>query len=405
MSEFLTVRLSRNLNSPIAWLVWSASQNEIIASGEIGSREQLEELSPYAQQRTVIALLDTSDVLLTEVEIPAGAARQFETMLPYLLEEDIAQDVDDMHFSVLKKSGGIAHVAAVERHYLTVLLDDFSKAGIELKRVLPDVFAFPEREEGISALQMGTQWLFRKSAFVGMVVDQAWLNLFMDSAWCRTDETPDTIFSYTPLPELDEEHRTRWMHLEPELVMELLARGAIASPVNLLTGSFKPQSSMLKHLQVWKKVAGAAALFLIVLMAQKMIQVNQFEDQASAYRAESERIFRAVFPDKRKIPTVSYLKRQMKDEEQRLSGGTSEESALSWLLQLSSSMQRGLGIELNSLKFDAKRGEIRIEATMKDFQAFEVVRTRLAEKFTVSQGPLDREGSKVKGSYTLRSKP
>ena len=405
MSEFLTVRLSRHLDSPIAWLVWSASQNEIIASGELGNREQLEELAPYAQQRTVVAVLDTSDVLLTEVEIPAGASRQFENMLPYMLEEDIAQDVDDLHFSVLKKTGNVAQVAAVEKHYLAVLLDDFAQAGIELKRVLPDVFALPLQEEGITALQVGTQWLFRKSAFSAMVIEQDWLSLFMDSDWCRKEEATETIYSYTPVPDLNEEHRSRWQHLEPELVMELLAKGAIASSVNLLTGSFKPQSSMLKHVKVWRKVAVAAALFLVVLMAQKMIQINQFEAQANAYRAESERIFRTIFPGKRKIPTVSYLKRQMTSEEKRLSNGTSEESALTWLSLLPASMDKGLNIELKSLKFDAKRGEIRIEATMKDFQAFEVVRTKLAEQFTVSQGPLDRDGNKVKGSYTLRRKP
>ncbi|QSA19709.1 hypothetical protein JV197_00265, partial [Vibrio furnissii] len=29
-------------------------------------------------------------------------------MLPYLVEDEIAQDVDELHFSVLNKSGGVA---------------------------------------------------------------------------------------------------------------------------------------------------------------------------------------------------------------------------------------------------------------------------------------------------------
>lgn len=103
MSEFLTVRLSRDKQAPIRWLVWSTSQNEIIASGELSSKEQLGELSTYADQRTTLLLLDSRDILLMEAEIPAGAARQVDTMLPYLLEDDIAQDVDELHFTILKK--------------------------------------------------------------------------------------------------------------------------------------------------------------------------------------------------------------------------------------------------------------------------------------------------------------
>ncbi|QSA19710.1 type II secretion system protein GspL, partial [Vibrio furnissii] len=52
------------------------------------------------------------------------------------------------------------------------------------------------------------------------------------------------------------------------------------------------------------------------------------------YRAESERIFRTIFPDKQRIPTVSYLKRQMSDELAALSGGSSGEHVLGWLSKL-----------------------------------------------------------------------
>ncbi|PWI32968.1 type II secretion system protein GspL [Vibrio albus] len=405
MSEFLTVRLSRKADSQVQWLVWSASQQEIIASGELASRKLLQELTPYANQRSVVVLLDSCDVLLTEASIPAGASRQLDTMLPYLLEEDIAQDVDDLHFSVLKKSGGVAQVAAVEKRYLEQLLDDFAQAGMEVKRVMPDVYALPLQEAGITALQIGSQWLMRKSAFAGIVVEQEWLSLLLDSDWCRQEDSPAMVYSYTPVPDLDEPYLGRWQALEPEVVMVLLAKGAMASPVNLLTGGFKPQSSLLKHIRVWRKAALAACLFFIILLAQQMIEVHQAESLSNAYREESERIFRTVFPDRRKIPTVSYLKRQMNSEATRLGGGASQDSALSWLSELAASLANTKDVQFSTLRYDAQRGEIRVDVNMKDFQSFEVLRSQLAERFSVSQGPLDRDGDRVTGSYTLRSKP
>ncbi|NMU82763.1 type II secretion system protein GspL, partial [Vibrio parahaemolyticus] len=80
--------------------------------------QQLEELKPFAEQRSVVVLLASSDLVLTDVEIPAGASRQLDNMLPYLLEDEIAQDVDDLHFSILAKEGRFAHVCAVERDWL-----------------------------------------------------------------------------------------------------------------------------------------------------------------------------------------------------------------------------------------------------------------------------------------------
>jgi general secretion pathway protein L len=405
VSEFLTVRLSKATDSPAQWLVWSASQQETIASGELASRKQLQELTVYAEQRTVILLLDSCDVLLTEAEIPAGASRQLDTMLPYLLEDDIAQDVDELHFSLVKKTGNRAQVAAVEKRYLQQLLDDFAQAGMEVKRVLPDVYALPLQENGITALQIGAQWLLRKSAFAAMVAEQEWLPLLLDSDWCREDGNPLTFYSYTPLPELAEPYRERWQASAPEVVMVLLARGVQTSAVNLLTGAFKPQSSLLKHIRVWRKTALAASLFLVVLLAQKALQVHQAEARAETYRAESERIVRTVLPGRRKIPTVSYLKRLMNSEEARLGGSAEQDSALSWLSALAASLGKSQDVVFSSLRYDARRGEIRVDVSMADFQSFEVLRSQLAERFTVSQGPLDRDGDRVSGSYTLRSKP
>jgi len=404
VSEFLTVRLSRQTDAPIPWLVWSVSQNEVIASGELSHRNELDQLIPYAKQRTTIALLDSRDVLLSECEIPAGASRQLDSMIPYLLEEEIAQDVEELHYTILNRGAGRASVAAVDEKYLAGWLKRFRDAGIELKRVLPDVLAMPLIEQQISALQIGKSWLFRKGLYQGMAADTQWLNTLFESDWCKQEESKLPITGYTPAPDYPFDSEQQWNAAEPELVMALLTKGAIASPVNLLTGEFKPQSSMLKHIRIWRKVAIAACLFVAVLSVQQLLKVNQLEAEAKAYRAESERIFRSVFPDKRKIPTVSYLKRQMNDEASRLSGNSGGETVLDWLADLPQVLANQPAVEIQTIRFDANRGEVRIEMLMADFQTFEVIRSRLEQQYVVTQGPLNKKESKVSGSYVLRRK-
>ncbi|MBD1558640.1 type II secretion system protein GspL [Vibrio sp. S9_S30] len=419
MSEFLTVRVSSQVDAPIQWLVWSPSQQEVIASGELSHRDQLGDIATYAEQRPTIVLLSSSDVLLKEVDVPAGGTRQLNTMLPFLVEDDVAQDVDELHFSVLAKRGAKADVAAVDHQFVDNLLTDLREQHINVRQIIPDCLALPWQDGTVSALQIDHQWLFRTGAHSGFTLQSEWLSLLPlepfhlvsnqdDDSESSSDEESlqeKVVSSYSPLPEGHEQLPGRWKPANAELVMLLLTQGALASKVNLLTGSFKPSSSLTKHWKVWRKAAIAAVLLLGVLTTKNVLQVNAFEAQAAEYRAESERIFRHIFPNKQKIPTVSYLKRQMSDEESRLSGGGGDESMLVWLSQLPQALKKNGAIEILSVKYDGARNEIRIQAKSKDFQTFETARADLAQQFEVEQGQLNRSGSEVFGSYVIRRKP
>ncbi|KDN28572.1 general secretion pathway protein GspL [Vibrio fortis] len=405
MSEFLTVRLSSEPQSPVQWLVWSTSQQEVIASGELASWQQLDELTPYAEKRTCIALLSGNDCLLKRVEIPKGAARQFESMLPFLLEDEVAQDIEELHFTILDKGAESAVVCGVEQQWLTQVMSAFSEVGITIRKVLPDTLALPVDAEGVTALQIDDQWLLRQSTFKAVSIRQAWLPMFLSSDWLVTeDDAKPTIFSYTMLPdeEAQQQSRVEWQAKPAELVMSVLSQQAIISGVNLLTGRFKTKSSFTKYWKIWQKVAIAACLLIAVIATQQTLKVQRYEAEAQAYRAESERIFRQVLPGKRKIPSVSYLKRTMNEEASRYGGSSDGATLLGWLTQLPSTLGQVTSIEVESIRYDGNRSEVRLQAKSSDFQHFETARTKLAEKFSVEQGPLNRNGDAVYGSFTLK---
>ncbi len=403
MSEFLTVRLSSQKEAIIPWLVWSSVQQEVIASGEVQGWDQLEQLSSYAEQRATLLLISASDVVLNQVEIPAGANRQFESMLPYLTEDDVAQDVDDMHFSVLRKSGNVVDVAGIDSDFLQSCLTKLVGVGMDVKRVVPDVLAVPF-ENGLGALQIGSDWLIRKDEFQGICVEDSWLELFSRSDWVKEGENYLPLTAYTPLPPLSLEENQQWEFTPSDLVMKLLTQQVLQSKINLLTGRFRASSSLIKYWRVWKKTAIAAVFLLAVLVSYNLLETHRFEQQAQAYRAESERVVRSIFPDRQKIPTVSYLKRLMNDELNALQGGSAQGSVLEWLTQLPSTLGNISSMQLQSIKFDSNRGEVRIEAVSKDFQSFEQARAQLEKTFVVQQGQVNKNGAAVSGSFTLKRK-
>ncbi|WP_086981707.1 type II secretion system protein GspL [Vibrio aphrogenes] len=475
MNEFLTIKLSSNPTDPIPWLVWSNSLNDIIASGELADRDQLSELVDYSVQRQVIALLPSSDVLITPIKIPAGAGRQLSAMLPFLMEDELTQDIEKMHFSVIQRQGDQAIVATVLHQYLADWLSLFKSHGITLKKVLPDCLALPLKDNHISAMQIDQQWLLRKSDVKGAAVDEDWLDTFLASGWLAPDGdalhfddllqdhrqagepaqdheglNPDseaidaarlstqslnsqalnnqawdnqdlttqatdnddaplldgsTIYCYSDLPEHHQHLPGKWIAAPQEMMMKVLSQGAIAAQTNLLTGVFKAQSSWWKHWRTWRKVAVAASVFLVLLFIEQTLQVQKMEAQTQAYRMESERVFRSVFPDRQRIPTVSYLKRIMQDEEQALAGGGDQQtSVLGWVAQLPAALESTKTVSIQSIQFDGNRQEIRLNAQSRDFQSFETFRTELAKSFDVSQGQLNKHGDVVQGNYVIKAK-
>ncbi|GAB7218981.1 type II secretion system protein GspL [Vibrio comitans] len=414
MSEILTVRLSRQNLKTIPWLVWSSTENEIIASGELGGLEELEELTSYAAERSVALLLDGQDVALREVGVPAGASRQFSTMLPFLLEEELAQDIDELHFSILKQMGDKAWVAAVDKDYLQQCIERFSEVGIELHRVLPDVLSMPLDGSNITMLPWQGYCLIRQDVYQGIVLPEALVSYALarppftierDEKEESVPEEPAHIQCFGSIPEiLSSIENPKIEALPAELPMALLAKNAQLSTINLLSGEFKRQSSWLKNIKLWQAPAIAALVLLVIFGINTYTQVSQIETQATAYRTESERIFREVFPDKRRIPTVSYLKRQMSDEKTRLSGGTVDAPLISWLIEVQAALKDSNKVKIQSIKFDGDREELRIQAQASDFQTFEQLRVAFAEKFVVDQGQINRNGDLVSSSYVLKVK-
>lgn len=418
MSEHLIIRLNSQPSDPIQWIVWSPENKEVIASGELSSAEELSSLSQYSDQRSVSVLLPGSDVLLREVTIPEGAARQFPSMLPFIVEDDLAQDVDDLHIVILKKTNKTAQVAIVEHQKMVNWVEQLSEAGIQTKRFLPDVLALPFHQDGTTMVELNQQWLLRFSEYQGAIAESEWLPMLLEGlvtnsakSLSDTEEAENVdvegsksyvLHSYSPC----EINVANTKHIEeaPELVMQLLAEGALSSKVNLLSGKYRPQSSWRKHWRIWQKVILAFGLVMVAFVAQHITEVQKLEQHSIALRTESERIFRDVFPGKRKIPTVSYLKSQMKNEEVRLQGGSGGDDLLAWMAELAPYLAKVPQVKLQSLKFDGKRDELRLQGSASDFPYFEKLTSELSAKFEVEQGQLNKNQNQVFGAIVIRRK-
>lgn len=400
--EFLAVRLSSDKDAQIEWGIWSSHNHQVTNTGTIDGWNELSDLIEQFSQFPIWLILASEELILTQVDIPDGVARKLDGTLPYLLEDDLAQDVDDLHIALLETVDKVAYVCGVERSFLSEALATFKELGSEVRKVVPDVLTLP-LDAPLTALKVRDQWLIRKGERTGVSLNEQWFEFMLTSDWAKEEGKTLDCLSYSELPPSIEANHPDWEVKKNKEPMALMTQGAHDSKFNLLTGDFQVRASWFRYIRVWKQGVITAVALTLIVMINTIVQTHNENAEAKAYRAESERIFRLMMPGKTKIPTVNYLKKQFNEEIKSLSGGSSSGSLLVMLETVGNSLKNN-GLALESLSFDRPRDELKVQATAADFSNFEKNRIVLSEKLKVDQGQLTKADGKVSGTFVITLK-
>jgi len=396
--EQLLVRLGANHTDPISWLVYSRTEDEIIASGELPNAEALSSLTERAGQRSVIALAPSSEILLKWVELPPKAGRKIISAIPFMLEDELATDISQQFFAIGPKRGDEQAVAVVSHEKIELWQSWLSEARLFCDTIIPDVLAVPVTENGWSVLTLGEQLLVRQDTFKGVQGEATWL-LPTLVHFTAQQESPITITNYaaidlSTLPNIEEAQAPL------ELPMQVLAKEAMQSSFNLCQGDYKVKRKRSGVLNQWRVAAVLAVLALCTSLIDKGISLYQLKAQNQALSSEISTAVEAGFPN---IGTYRNVRLKLQSELAKLEQGGGSASMLIMLDQLAPAFS-ATDVKPQTLRFDATRTEIRIQAQGKNFEALEQFK-RTAENagFVVEQGAINNRDNGVVGTVSVRS--
>lgn len=396
--EQLLVRLGANHTDPISWLVYSRTEDEIIASGELPNAEALSSLTERAGQRSVIALAPSSEILLKWVELPPKAGRKIISAIPFMLEDELATDISQQFFAIGPKRGDEQAVAVVSHEKMELWQSWLSEAGLFCDTIIPDVLAVPVTENGWSVLTLGEQLLVRQDTFKGVQGEATWL-LPTLVHFTAQQESPITITNYagidlSTLPNIEEAQAPL------ELPMQVLAKEAIQSSFNLCQGDYKVKRKRSGVLNQWRVAAVLAVLALCTSLIDKGFSLYQLKAQNQALSSEINTAVKAGFPN---IGTYRNVRLKLQSELAKLEQGGGSASMLIMLDQLAPAFS-ATDVKPQTLRFDATRTEIRIQAQGKNFEALEQFkRTAESAGFVVEQGAINNRDNGVVGTVSVRS--
>ncbi len=314
MADWLLIRLAREPGATASWLVADSAGRIVTAQRE----GPLSEAAALAGSRRVCVLAPAVDVVIAEADVPAKSGARVQQIVPFALEEQLAEDVENLHFAVGKRSPDAVRtpVAVVSRALIEQWLADLRSAGIEPNAIFAESELVPSNPGQAVGVLDGDCAIVRPAGRLPVTMPinalAEALSLLQpqgDEMIAPAERTGHGLVLYTGAAEWHQHSneveaiRDRFdgikVQLLPDGPLTLLAQrlpAALAGAINLLQGPYAPATSLANGWKVWR----AAAVLLGALVA--LHAIGSAVELAALGRAERrvsvaiERTFRAAMP-------------------------------------------------------------------------------------------------------------
>ncbi len=357
--------------------LWSVLSESAGIEPETGSLADLKQwLGDESCQ--LVFLAPAADILVREIGFSERERKHVLKTVPYLLEESVIGDVDELHIITDKPASNTVQVAAVEQDKMAEWLNLFEQAGLGLSQCLPEQLVLTPSQSW-SLFYYDHQYLFRDAEGKLHAIDESTIDLAMHIATEQFAALPTSI-SVLAINQLDADRALAELpdplkHLVALSVkpFSMLAFEGLsgASVWNLLQGRFAHTAKWSAIWRQWQAVVIVLGIALVVHVGVSVSQYQTLDGLNLSLRQDIETVHRSIFPKGQIVDP----RRQMENELKRLQGGGGGEGFVYQLVKVGGVMAGAEGLELNSITYDEKNGDIRVDLLVQSFQEVEKIRT------------------------------
>jgi general secretion pathway protein L len=341
MADWLLLRLPRTPQEQASWLV-------VDARGAAAGPPQSGPLSlaaPRAAGRHVFVLVPGADVLSVQPELPqAKAGAKLQQLVPYALEEQLAEDIEDLHFAVGRRQGDSPRVpvAVVARKLMDEWTTLLKSSGLEPEALYADSELLPQNPGQAVALLEEDAVVVRPPSGTVVTLPADALGEALEIA--LTGIEPGSpggrgLILYTGPAEWHrhastvEAARERFEGIQ----IQLLTGGPLAlfaqqlpsnAATNLLQGPYTPATPHAVGWSAWRMAAILLAGLIGLHIAGKAAELTVLKHADRRLDGSMEQVFHTAMPGQ---PETYEARRQM---EQRLAAARASQASGGFLLAL-----------------------------------------------------------------------
>lgn len=412
MAEFLVIRLDADTEAAATWIAVDSNGTRIGAPGA----GRLEEAQRHTAGRDVIVLVPANCVLTTTVDIPVKRGSRLLATLPFALEEQLADDVENLHFAAgARRDNGRIPVAVVAREHMQSWLARLEQADIEPLRIVAENQGLARIPGTLSLLVAEDQVFFNDGADTEFVLQNVKPSDALAVAGALTDDGDEEASGHLLVfcePEAEKRFEHDWIALRHELAsvdLNLLPDGVLprlavtvasGRGINLLQGRYGIRAEMGTMFKPWRFAAILLLAFGVVAVAGKGVDYYRLAQEEAALKAQFTEIYRSIRPqDNREIldpiATVSSLRRGF-------GGPAAAQVFLPSLQQLSLAMRQNSSATVEAISYRA--GVIDVRLTAPDVATLNSIQEIVSGsgRFTASIQSTDNVGDRVSSRIQIR---
>ena len=275
----------------------------------------LNDSAAKAAGRRVVALVPATEVLRTTVDIPLRSGSKLAQALPFAMEEQLADDIESLHFAAGRAAADAPLPVGVVRHdQMADWLATLHGAGLEPVAVYSEADGMDELPgTGVLFIEPGRAVL-RRSDGAAIIAETDNLHAAV-SLWLAAageEATGANLLAYVDAscgPEIDAQldavradvHTLEIKRLEGGLLPRLAALIAARPGVNLMQGAFARRSNLGRYLPKWRLAAALLVGLAVLATGAKVAETWRLGREAEHTRAAVEQAFRYTFPDVRQV--------------------------------------------------------------------------------------------------------
>jgi len=302
MADTLVIRLPAQPDTPAGWMVVDAdgARLGVLQSGPLTLA------APQAVGRRVVALVPGIEVLHAQPELPVRGGARLMQVVPFALEEHVADEVEGLHFALGKASAARpgTPVAALRRDRLNEWLAALRAAQITPDAVYADSAVVPTNPGQIILMIEADRLYVRRPDEPPLVLEVEPLSEALELTALTADSNVilyitkgDWQRHQAAIDPLRERLASLKVQLLPDGALPLLAQQAITDPpINLLQGGYTPHTKMGDQWRSWRVVAILGACFITLNLLGKGVEIWHLKSIEKGLDDSIARVFREAMP-------------------------------------------------------------------------------------------------------------
>jgi general secretion pathway protein L len=383
MSEYLVVRLpalaSTTADTPAEqemtaeWLI-------VDGTGMPSHRVQqgpLQLAASAAAGRRVVVLVPGTDALLAEPVLPLRSGAKLAQIVPFALEEQLASDVEDLHFAVGKRDARAGTPVAVVAHTkMRAWQSTLANAGVPADAIYAETAALPVTPNGVTLLVDQSRVYVRRENTLGAVLEIEPLIEALQLALASGDESREHVTIFVSETDYERERdlleglreftASLQLKLMPEGLLPLLAANIVkSSAVNLLQGPYAVKKRANISFAPWRFAAALAFVFFAAHLGLKGWQWYHYKQLEASLDDQITAVFQQAMPGA-PVPEPLETRKQVELRLNQLRGTAPVSGMMTTLALLSEALAQAPGTNLEALSFRNNITDLRLLAPSVD---------------------------------------